>query len=119
MKIRVCYECGRGNPVKVIRQLDACEANLLTRYRKNGKAFMEIRDKTDQRDPSHKWKYVREQVITRPDPDAPATDEDIICYIVEDLENEETSTDNRTFDDVPSGNMSAHYESPEYGGVRK
>lgn len=118
MKIRICYACGNDDPVKCIRELNVSEARLLTRYRKKGEAFMSIRDSVEQKEPTHTWKYIREQILKRPSPEDPNVDEDIICYIVEDPKEEQSEADETGGWNTPSSNLSAHDESPEYDGVR-
>lgn len=114
MKIRVCYGC----PSKMIRELNEGQANLLTRYRtEDGTAYMEIRDSVEQEKPSHKWKYLDQQIISRPDPNNNKVEEDIICYIVEDIKPENKLDETGGWN-TPSSHLSAHNEAPEYGGVR-
>lgn len=96
----------------MIRELDALQAPLLTRYRKKGKVYMEIRDSVDQKEPSHTWKYLGREIITQ---NKSHPEEDIICYMVEDIKPESKTDDmSQGWEGRPGAAMSAHDEAPEF-----
>lgn len=114
MKIRVCDQCQS----RVIRELDECQAPLLTRYKEKGRVYMEIRDSVEQKEPSHKWSYVAREIVSRPDAKNPRAEEDIICYIVKEMRHEDLDDDTGGWN-TPSSNLTTYDENPEFRRGRK